>query len=281
MISQSAFRRFSTLIFGFVLLAGASLPVIAQQNPQQPPRSPVVFPQDEPPQPPKSPREMAEIRANLLMLRKQYAEAVDAYKELLKAEPRNPSLLNRLGMAYFNLSNLEQAKKYYERAIKADKKFADAMNNLGVVWYQKKNYRRAIRYYQQAIELRPELASLYSNLGYAYFGDKKYDLAMSAFQRAMELDPLVLERRGGSGGSLLQDRSVEERGYFFFFLAKSYALLGNAERCAHYLRRAHDEGYKNIALVEKDPAFERMIKDPLVLEYLNSIGIALQPKPSA
>lgn len=272
--------RISFTLFLIVLLPESSTAQSTQQSEQaEPPR--VLVMQNDPPQDPKTPREMAELRASLLMVRKQYPEAIEAYKELLKAEPRNASLLNRLGMAYFNMSELDQAKKYYERAIKADKHFADALNNLGVVWYQKKKYRRAVSYYKQAIALRPELASLHSNLGYAYFGDKKFDLAMASFQRAMELDPLVLERRGAAGGSLLQDRTVEERGYFFFFVAKSYALLGNAERCAHYLRRAHDEGFKNLASVETDPAFEKMMKDPLVLEYLNSVGVALKSKPSA
>jgi tetratricopeptide (TPR) repeat protein len=281
MTSQGILLRISLMVLVFMLsVAGAAAQTSGETQSQQAEKR-IVVEQESPPEAPRSPREMAEIRASLFMLRKQFAEATEVYKELLKSEPRNARLLNLLGMAYLNLSNIEQAKKYFERAIKADKQFADAVNNLGAVWYQRKNYRRAIRYYKQAIDLRPETATFHCNLGYAYFHDKKFDLALASIQRAMGLDPQVLERRGSSGGSLLQDRTVEERGYFFFFVAKSYALLGNAERCTHYLRRAHDEGYKHLALVEKDPAFERMIKEPMVLEYLNSIGIALPPKPSA
>ena len=46
--------------------------------------------------------------------------------------------------------------------------------------------------------------------------------------------------------------------------------MGNAERCANFLKRAIDEGYKNIAAIEKDPAFALVINDPLVKEALQT-----------
>ena len=38
-----------------------------------------------------------------------------------------------IGIAYLNLSNFDQAKKYFERSAKADKKYSSAVNNLGMV----------------------------------------------------------------------------------------------------------------------------------------------------
>jgi tetratricopeptide (TPR) repeat protein len=99
------------------------------------------------------------------------------------------------------------------------------------------------------------------------FARKKYEEAIASIVRALELDPELFERKG-MFGTVVQSRAVEDRGAFYFVLAKSYATQGNAERCAHYLRRARDEGYKGMADVAKDPAFANVLKDPLVQEVL-------------
>ena len=109
---------------------------------------------------------------------------------------------------------------------------------------------------------------LYSNLGYAYFGDKKYEQSMASFHQALVLDPQFFEHNGGRNGSVLQDRSVSDRGRFYFMLAKSFAQSGNVERCIVYLRKAKDEGYAALATVKADPDFAAMLKNPAIQEIL-------------
>lgn len=227
----------------------------------------------------RTPRQIAELRADILMARKLYADAIAAYEELLKSEPRNAELLNKIGVGYSHLTKLDKAKKYYERAIKADPKNASALNNLGTVHFYQKKFRRAIKIYERAIAVKSDSATFYGNLGHAWFADKKYPEAVAAWSRAIELDPQVFERRG-MGGSILQTSSVEQRAVFYFYMAKTYAGLSNAERCAHFLKRAIEEGYKNIAAVEKDPAFATVIHDPLVQEALHTPPPAPASKPT-
>jgi tetratricopeptide (TPR) repeat protein len=226
-----------------------------------------------------TPRQIAELRGDILMARKMYPEAVAAYQAVLRQEPRNATLLNKVGIAYYQQNNMGQAKRYYERAIKADPKFAFAVNNLGMVHFMRRKWGPAAGEFRKAIELDPELAPAYSNLGYAYFQQKKYDLALAAFQRAIVLDPEVFERKSSSTGTLLQSRSVEDRAFYFYFLARFYAGVGDVERCASYLRKARDEGYKRMADVPNDPAFSAVIKDPRIQEILQPNPIAQVPKP--
>jgi tetratricopeptide (TPR) repeat protein len=209
-----------------------------------------------------------EQMGDLYMVRKQYREAAGLFKKLSDQDPRNPVYLNKLGIALHQQEALGLALKYYERAVKVDPRYADAENNVGTIWYQRKKYEKAIKAYQKAIKMRTDMAVLYSNLGYAYFGDKKYEEAIFAFRQALTLDPLLFEHNGSRSGSILQDRSVEDRGRFFFFLAKSYAQAGDLDRCIHYLRKAKDEGYKQFADIKKDPAFGTALKDPAVQELL-------------
>ena len=206
--------------------------------------------------------------ADLYMVRKDYREAAMVYKRLTDQNPRNPVYLNKLGIALHQQEALTQALKYYERASKVDPSYADAQNNIGTIWYQRKRFGKAIRAYQKAIAIRSDMAVLYSNLAYAYFGDKKYEQAISSFRQALVLDPQFFEHNSSRSGSLLQDRSVGDRGRFYYLLAKSFAEAGNLDRCLIYLRKAKDEGYKELAAIRTDPSFSAVLKEPAVQELL-------------
>jgi tetratricopeptide (TPR) repeat protein len=206
--------------------------------------------------------------ADLYMARKEYREAAFSYKRLADQNPRNPVYLNKLGIALHQQAALGPALKYYERASKVDPSYADARNNIGTIWYQRKKYGRAIKAYQKAIDIRGDMAVLHSNLAYAYFGDKKYEQAISSFRQALALDPQLFEHSSSRSGSVLQDRTVGDRGRFYFLLAKSFAEAGNIERCVIYLRKAKDEGYKELAAVKSDPSFAAVLQDPGVQEVL-------------
>jgi len=206
--------------------------------------------------------------ADLYMARKEYREAAFSYKRLADQNPRNPVYLNKLGIALHQQAALGPALKYYERASKVDPSYADARNNIGTIWYQRKKYGRAIKAYQKAIDIRSDMAVLHSNLAYAYFGDKKYEQAISSFRQALALDPQLFEHSASRSGSILQDRTVGDRGRFYFLLAKSFAEAGNLERCVIYLRKAKDEGYKELAAVKSDPSFAAILQDPAIQEVL-------------
>ena len=179
--------------------------------------------------------------ADLYMVRKEYHEAALLYKKLSDQEPRNPVYLNKLGIALHQQTALTMALKYYEKAAKVDPMYADAQNNIGTIWYQRKKYAESIL----------------------------------AFRQALTIDPKLFENNGSRAGSVLQDRSVSDRGRFYFMLAKSFAEAGDLDRCLHYLRKAKEEGFVGLAAdVKKDPAFTAVLEDP-------AIGEILAPKPAS
>jgi len=209
-----------------------------------------------------------EEMGDLYMARKQYREATDQYRMLSEQNPHNAVYLNKLGIALHQQTALGAALKYYERAVKVDPRYADAENNIGTIWYQRKKYSKAIRAYQKAIKMRDDMPVLYSNLGYAFFSQGKYDDSIAAFRTALAKDPQFFERGSSRTGSILQDRSVPDRGRFYFLLAKSFAEAGNVERAVFYLRKAKEEGYAQMNEVKKDPAFAAVVKDPVVIDLL-------------
>jgi Tfp pilus assembly protein PilF len=220
------------------------------------------------PKPELTPRQAMEMKGDVFMARKEFSEATGAYEAILQSEPKNAELLNKVAIAYQELGNLNRSERYYRRAMKADKNFASPINNLGTVEYEKKHYSKAIALYKKALVLKMETSTIYSNLGYAYFANKEYPEAMASFDKALAIDPQLFERKSGYG-TIIQQRTTTDPGLFNFFVAKSYAALGDAERAAHFLRLARDDGYKNFLSAETDPAFAKVIKDPRVQEVLH------------
>lgn len=260
--------RYSLLFV--VSLVFCLVPVARAQ--QTPVDTPAVSPgansgADQVPTPQLTPREAAELHADLFMARKEYPDAVRAYQRLLATDRDNAQVLNKMGVAYQEMLDLRSAEKYYKKAMKADKTFASAVNNAGTVEYEKKHYGKAVKYYEKALKIRTDMATVYTNLGYAYFEEKNYLDAVLSFRQALQIDPTVFDARG-EGGAIVQQRSTTDPGLFYFFVAKSYALAGDAEHAAHFLKQARDDGYKEFSSASKDPAFAKVIKDPRVQAVL-------------
>lgn len=195
-----------------------------------------------------------EMRGDIFMARKMFREAVEVYKE---GPADSAVLLNKTGIGYHQMLDLDTAKKYYQRAIKLNPTYPEAINNLGTIEYSHKSYRRAVNDYKKALRFAPRSASIYSNLGTAYFARKDYKDAAAMFQRALDLDPEVFEHHH-SQGVLLQERSVEERAKFHFYLAKTYAKAGVNDRALMYMRKAIEEGFKERKKFQEDPEFAQM-----------------------
>ena len=226
--------------------AAAQLPSAAEQAPQA-----------------AEPAELtSERRGDIYMARKMYREAIETYQQALKDEEKavqksrlqSAALWNKIGIAHHQLMQLNTAKKHYERALKLNPKYAEAVNNIGTVHYAKKSYRRAVGQYKKALKLAPNSASIYSNLGTAYFARKKYNDAAKAYQQALTLDPEVFEHRS-TFGVLLQERNVEERAKFHYYLSKVYAQAGMNDRALQYIRRALEEGFKEKKKFLEEPEF--------------------------
>jgi tetratricopeptide (TPR) repeat protein len=224
----------------FAVLALYWIPVAAQAADQ-----PAQTPANE-----SKPELTPEMRGDIMMARKMYREALDYYKP---GADHNAVLANKVGIAYHQMLDLKNAKRWYQKAIKLNPRYAEAINNLGTVYYAEKSYRRAIDQYKKALRVN-EAASVLSNLGTAYFARKQYEEAMKCYQQALALDPNVFEHRN-SQGSLVQERSVEERAKLEYYMAKAYAKSGAIDRALQYIRRSLEDGFKDREKFLKEPEF--------------------------
>jgi tetratricopeptide (TPR) repeat protein len=227
----------------------------------------------EPPSTQASAEEL-ETRGDELRVEKNFLDAIDYYMTAIKRAPNSSSLFNKIGICQLMTQRYKESKKSFERAIKADHKYADAYNNLGVIYYQAKSYGAAIRHYEKAIAIKNDAASYYSNLGAAYFGKKQFEKALRSYSKAVELDPDVFER-SSHAGVMAQLPSPEDRAHYDYVLAKLYARTGVTDRSLHYLRKAIEEGYKDIKNVYKDEEFSSLRKDPRFAELMGAGTVAI------
>ena len=217
-------------------------------------------------------READENLARTYMATKRFTESASMYEKLAKANPREPTYFNQAGIARMKLGDLRGARGWFERCVKVEPRFADAYNNIGASWYTGRNFKRALEFYQRAVALQPGVAAYHTNVGFAFFSLNLPKDAEQAFKRALLMDPSIFQQNDRTG-SVVQDRSVADRGLFAFTMAKSYAGTGDAVSTASYLRRAIDEGYKDIAQVYTDPTFAPVLADPEVQAVLALIPV--------
>jgi len=264
-VYMRSWLRIGSVSLLFCFFALFVLPLQAQ-NSEQVEVGPPPLHRADPPAPGATPEEL-ERRGDELRTQKNFLDAVDYYQAARKGAPASASVFNKIGICQLMTQRYKEAKKSFERAIRADRKHSDAYNNLGVIYYQAHNYNGAIKHYEKAISLNNDAASYYSNMGAAYFGKRQFEKAIQNYSKAMELDPDIFERTSRAG-VLAQLPSPEDRAHYDYVLAKLYARTGVPERSLHYLKKAMEEGYKDINNVYKDNEFSTLRNDPRFAELM-------------
>jgi tetratricopeptide (TPR) repeat protein len=255
-------------LFAFLAISTLTAQSVPDRSSEQAQIAPPQMRRVEPPSPNETPAAL-EKEGDVLRGQKLFLDALDYYAAALKKEPKNSTVHNKTGIVYLQMRRFNDAKKQFESAIKDNKENADAYNNLGVTYYALKKEGRAIKQYEKALKIREDVASYHNNLAAAYFTKKDFERATKEYGRALELDPDIFERTSQTGITA-QLPSPEDRAHYDYVVAKMYAKLGVTDRSLEYLRKAMEEGYKDIGNVYKDTEFSQLRKDPRFTALMTS-----------
>src|SRR5215472_18113822 len=220
-----------------------------------------------------TPQEL-ERQGDQLRSQKRYLDAIDYYNAAIAKQP-TALLWNKKGIALLFVQHNKDAQKCFEQALHVDKYSAEALNNLGFVAQMQKRYNKAIKYYQKALDIRPESPTFHYNMGAAYFAKHEFDKAVQEYQTAFKIDPDIFQRVSRTG-VMAQTTSPEDRAAFSFMVAKMYAQAGDLDRSLEYLRKAMEEGYKNIDKVYTDSEFASLRTDKRFTELMAQKPQAIQ-----
>jgi tetratricopeptide (TPR) repeat protein len=266
---------FSWIRIGAVSILFSSLLVlpIQAQSAEQVEVGPPPLHRADPPVPGATPEEL-EQRGDELRTEKNFLDAMDYYRAALRGTTSAAVLFNKIGICELMMQRYRDARKSFERSIKVDPKHADAYNNLGVTYYATHNNGGAIKEYEKAISLNDDAAPYYSNLGTAYFAKKQFEKAIQCYAKAIQIDPEIFDHSSHAGVQAKLP-SPQDRAHYDYVLAKMFAKNGVPDRSLHYLKKAMEEGYKEIKDVYKDNEFSTLRKDPRFAELMASKTTAI------
>jgi tetratricopeptide (TPR) repeat protein len=215
-----------------------------------------------------------EERADIFMARKNYEDATDYYYRALKLSSfKNPVVWNKLGISYQVQNKFSSAQKAYSNAVRVDKNFPEALNNIGTVYCMEKKYGKSVKYYQRAIDLMGSNASFHLNLGTSYYHMKKFDLAVAEYRTALGIDPKVMAQESAVGTVVHASGADVE---FYFYLAKAFASIGDADDAVRYLRRALEDGFSDPKKIGEDPDFTKISSYPAFVELMRNPPVAIK-----
>ena len=260
----------ATLLTVAAAFWGAAPAIVARVSPDQAARG-----LESPPAPPTAPKALTlEERADIFMARKNYGDAVDYYYRALKESSfKNPVVWNKMGIAYQVQNKFHSAQKAYTNATHVNHNFAEAWNNLGTLFFMEKKYERSVKYYQRAIALSADNASFHMNLGTSYYHLKKFDQAVEEYRTALGIDPKVMAQMSSTGTVIHASGADLE---FYFYLAKAFASIGDAENAVRYLRRALEDGFKDQKRIDEDPDFKKISQYPAYVELMRNPPVAIK-----
>jgi tetratricopeptide (TPR) repeat protein len=250
---QSSRRRYQLCTaLALVLLSGAQIPLLPAQGDtaaQAPLLQHVSTGTGLTPAHPES-KLTPEQLGDLQMVRKQYQAALAAFEQV---SPKTASVWNKIGIADQQMFITEDAKKSYRIALNLDPKNPEVMNNLGSVYYSLKEYGQAEHLYRKALKIDPKSALIYKNLGTNLLAENKFKKGWECYQTALSIDPEIFERVNQL--RIGEPTPVQKRGAMNYYLARSYARVGQPDLAVGYLRMAIDEGFTDRKRVLADKEF--------------------------
>lgn len=98
------------------------------------------------------------------------------------------NLLFMIGLAYKNMNEIEQAKKYFEKILLIKPHQVDTIVELGLCEASTFNMEKAIEHFETAAKIKED-PEILCNLGMAYLNNGELDDATYYIERAYELDP--------------------------------------------------------------------------------------------
>lgn len=173
----------------------------------------------------------------IYMGRRDYARAVDYYKQAVELEPHCFECLNNLGTALMAAGRWEEAVALFEELVNKPTYTSPSLayNNLGWSYFKLGQVKRAEEALQMAVFLKPEMCLAYYNLGLVQKHQDNDFGALRYFVQATKRCPMYVEPHFEAGQVLLERRDPKAREYF----QRCYELGADStigDRCRSYLQ---------------------------------------------
>jgi len=127
------------------------------------------------------------FRAQLQIIRKNFATAIDHLDRAIKLNPYDGAAYNDRALCMVELGIIDEALPFFDRGIEVEPDYATIHHNKGWLLNNIGRHTEAIACFRKALKLEPDRAVTYDNLAdaQANLGDKKK--ALKSYRRVLEL----------------------------------------------------------------------------------------------
>ena len=116
-------------------------------------------------------------------------EAEKCFLNLLKNDPKNPEILNNLGVIQHAKSNLQEAEGYFLKAVEVKEDYLDALLNLVDLYQEVTRWEDVTTQLEKCIAINTQEPNLYNQLGMVYLEMGGTDNAIKALNHSLDLNP--------------------------------------------------------------------------------------------
>jgi tetratricopeptide (TPR) repeat protein len=159
-------------------------------------------------------KKTALVRADILIGKGRFKEAVQVLDGLTRNYPNSPWAWILTGRAHLKLRQFDAAEQALERALRLQPDSVEARFRLGVSLSFRKRFRDAAECFRKAIEGKPDFARAYFNLGYCLNQLSELEDAIAAFRSAIRHEPDNVSGLGYLGHLLTRTGKFEEADRF-------------------------------------------------------------------
>src|SRR2546428_10711783 len=149
-------------------------------------------------------RLVLQAMAEVHLLRRDFAVALELYEALLREVPDSPKLWNERGVVLHQVGRVADALVSYRQAVEIDSKYALGWNNVGVVLAQQSSTEEAIEGFRTALQLRASFVAARLNLALLLFHLRRFQLSLEAYRQVLADKPDAAAAWSGIGSVLVE-----------------------------------------------------------------------------
>lgn len=118
--------------------------------------------------------------------------AIAFYQKAQALEPKNITLMKKLGKAYADARDVDNAVAVLTTVVEAQSEDFDVLYQLGQLFTEEKAYMKALYYFKEATRLRPRYPYVHSNMAYVMFKMEDMEGAFEEYKIALDFgtDPI-------------------------------------------------------------------------------------------
>ncbi|MGE5424776.1 MAG: tetratricopeptide repeat protein [Syntrophothermus sp.] len=141
---------------------------------------------------------------------KKYPDAIADLNEALKMDTTSATGYFGLGLAFFEMNQIDNAEFNFTKFIARDSSNIQAYNYLAAINFMKKNYTAAIHYYDRVIKMNPKFPDAYVNRGMMRHNLNDIEGAIKDYNEEINIKPQSPKAYNNRGAAYLALQNYED-----------------------------------------------------------------------